>query len=696
MFTRTAASPERSLILRRWVFLASIPSLLALAWVGQLWIPALLTVLVLAGGHYYSWRAAQQDKRNPFVRLGVFVALHLALCYMCAGFTAGILLPQAQFAMYAQAIISFDLRRRTNLYSYLGFSLLTLYVAAALSRDYSFLIFILAFLALVLVVFYHAEVEDGTQGARLKAQPLHTHTPTHPHTLPSFGIWSLGFGLFSFLVFAFTPQFASRPVIPPFSINLPIPRGPTSQVINPAVPLVQFNGVYAPDEEGDYYYGFDTQLDLRYRGGLSSAIVMYVRSPAWSYWRSHAYDDYDGHAWSQSTKTQTQIARRGRYGSFEIPAGEQALGGEIVQSFYVVRDQPNLLFAAYRPTEVFIESREIAVDAEDGLRVGAPLEAGAVYTVISHRPDFSAEQLRAASADYPGAITARYLQLPGSISQRVRDLARQLTASAPTPYDQASALRDYLLTIPYDYFPPPQPIGSETVDNFLFVDKRGVCEQYATAHVVMLRSLGIPARLVAGYNAGEYNRLSGYYTVRASDAHAWVEVYFPGYGWVPFDPTPGFTPSPYTAPVQQWIFSGVFKELPAIPWGTMFAAGAALVGAALGPLAIVLLISLFLFLFLFLFSRLRAALRSRAPRFSAIDRDPNRQRILAAYRQGQRLLRRQRPLAQTPREFAQRIARAEWNELTLAVERAAYDPAPPSPSLARRVQELLSRLGAAK
>src|SRR3972149_3872445 len=134
MFTRTATSPERSLILRRWVFLASIPSLLALAWVGQLWIPALLTVLVLAGGHYYSWRAAPPDRREPFVRLGVFIALHLALCYMCAGFTAGILLPQAQFAMYAQAIISFDLRRRTNLYSYLGFSLLTLSVAAAPRR----------------------------------------------------------------------------------------------------------------------------------------------------------------------------------------------------------------------------------------------------------------------------------------------------------------------------------------------------------------------------------------------------------------------------------------------------------------------------------------------------------------------------------------------------------------------------------
>jgi transglutaminase-like putative cysteine protease len=91
-------------------------------------------------------------------------------------------------------------------------------------------------------------------------------------------------------------------------------------------------------------------------------------------------------------------------------------------------------------------------------------------------------------------------------------------------YDKASALRDYLLTIPYDCYPPPQPPGSETVDNFIFVDKRGVCEQFATSLAVMLRTLGIPARLAAGYGAGQYNSLSGYYTVRGSDAHAWVEA----------------------------------------------------------------------------------------------------------------------------------------------------------------------------
>jgi len=599
-------------------------------------------------------------------------------------------LPQAQFALYAQAITAFDLRRRTNLFSSLGMSLIVLYVGATLARDYAFVIFVLAFLALALAFFYRAEVEDGLQGAKIKAQGqrVKQHGPSARWAF--FVLFPLSFALTSFLVFAFTPHFAGRPLIPPFSLDLPIPRGPTSQVINPAVPLVQINGW--SDQKGDYYYGFDNQLDLRYRGGLSDQVVMYVQSPAWSYWRSHSYDFYDGHAWSQSDKSLVEIDHRSRLGAFEIPADEQALGDEVVQAFYIVHDQPNLLFAAYRPVEVYINAPQIGFDAGDGLRAGEPLVAGTIYTVISRRPDFSPEQLRAAPAPYPLPITSRHLQLPNNISPRVRALAQQLTADAPTPYDKASALRDYLLTVPYDFFPPPQPPGSETVDNFLFVDRRGVCEQFATAHVVMLRSLGIPARLVAGYGAGDYNALSGYYAVRASDAHAWTEVYFPGYGWVPFDPTPGWTPSPYTAPVQRWIFSNTWE---ALPFGLtdVAAMSAAFVGQALGPASIFFFVLTFLLgCALLVIAWRRLTPRARPAHSAAIDSDPNRLRILSAYRAALKRLKIRRAPAQTPRELARRLMNADWNELTAAVEQAAYRVTPPSASLARRAQSLISNL----
>jgi transglutaminase-like putative cysteine protease len=494
-------------------------------------------------------------------------------------------------------------------------------------------------------------------------------------------------------VFGCTPRFASRPLIPPFSLDLPIPRGATAQIVNPALPLVQINGW--SNEAGEYYYGFDSRLDLTYRGGLSDAIVMYVRSPAWSYWRSHSYDTYTGSAWEQADTSLIDLAQDEGRIYYRIPADTQALGEEVVQSYYIVTDQPNLIFAAYRPREAYLNTASLVLDAGDGLRVGEPLKAGTTYTIVSRRPDFDEAALRAAGAEYPAAVRAAYLQLPDNISPRVRAQARDLTAHAANVYDQAAAVRDYLLTLPYDFYPPPQPRGSETVDNFLFVDRRGVCEQFATAHVVLLRSLGIPARLVAGYGAGDYNALSGYYTVRASDAHAWTEVYFPGYGWVPFDPTPGWTAAPYTAPVQRWLFSSTAQGLPRLPIGALAAAGGLMARAAAWPLLLLVAVALLIAAVWLLHLAWRAR-RPDQPGFSTIDADPQRRRILAAYRAGQQRLRRGRGSAETFREFARRVDRAEWDEVTAAAEQAAYRPLPPAASLAERVWMIVRRLKTTK
>ncbi|MBL8057587.1 MAG: transglutaminase domain-containing protein, partial [Anaerolineales bacterium] len=357
----------------------------------------------------------------------------------------------------------------------------------------------------------------------------------------------------------------------------------------------------------------------------------------------------------------------------------------------IVRDQPNLIFAAYRPVTLYIRAEAVSLDAGVGLRVGEPLRAGTVYTVISRRPVFDAERLRAAGTEYPPALAARYLQLPPVISERVRALARDLTAASPTPYDKAVALRDYLRTIPYDFIPPPHKPGAEVVDTFLFEDRRGVCEMFATAQVVMLRTLGIPARIVAGYGPGDYNPLSGYYTVRQNDAHGWVEAYFPGYGWVPFDPTPGWTPAPYTAPVQRWIFSGAFDGLQ-VPVGDLLSAGAGLAALAAGPLLALAGLAGLIALGVWLWPRVGGWLRRWRAGRSTLDRDPGRRRILAAYRAALRRLRLARAPAETPQELAHRADRPDLDELTKAVEIAAYRPAPPEPDLVQRADTLLRRL----
>ena len=245
-------------------------------------------------------------------------------------------------------------------------------------------------------------------------------------------------------------------------------------------------------------------------------------------------------------------------------------------------------------------------------------------------------------------------------------------------------MRDYLRdTYPYDFFPPPQQPNTESIDQFLFVDRRGVCEHFVSAMVILLRELGIPARLVSGFGSGDYNPITGYYEVRANDAHAWAEVYFPEYGWLPFDPTPGWNGDPRTGPVQTWIFSDLFVnvQLPSIPFRQIFEAGAAALGQIGAPLMILAALGAAV-----LIGRLawtRWGLRRWALRVSHYARqDPARRRIFAIYRQAQRRLRSYRAAAQTPQEHA--ATQPALRELADLVDIAAYRPQPPDASLLAR------------
>jgi len=160
------------------------------------------------------------------------------------------------------------------------------------------------------------------------------------------------------------------------------------------------------------------------------------------------------------------------------------------------------------------------------------------YTGVSRLPKLNAAELRSSGDAYSPAITEEYLQLPPELDARIPDLARQVTASAKTPYDKARAIEGYLRSrFGYTLNLAGKP-GNDPLANFLFVTRAGHCEYFASAMTILLRTLEIPAREVNGFLPGEYNDLAGDYIVRASDAHSWVEVYFPGSGWVTFDPTP--------------------------------------------------------------------------------------------------------------------------------------------------------------
>lgn len=186
---------------------------------------------------------------------------------------------------------------------------------------------------------------------------------------------------------------------------------------------------------------------------------------------------------------------------------------------------------ANRPLEMaMVVSREV-------------LRKGGSYEIVSAIPDVTIAQLRADRAatsesnPYPDYIQERYLQLPTTVPPRVFDLAAEVTKGQTNPYDIAKSIETFLRGYTYnDQIPGPQP-GQDGVDYFLFQEKQGYCNYYASAMVVMLRHVGIPARLASGYATGELIPQTGAYRIRNRDAHAWVEVYFPTYGWIEFEPT---------------------------------------------------------------------------------------------------------------------------------------------------------------
>nr|MBC7244634.1 transglutaminase domain-containing protein [Chloroflexota bacterium] len=195
------------------------------------------------------------------------------------------------------------------------------------------------------------------------------------------------------------------------------------------------------------------------------------------------------------------------------------------------------IYIGGNPVPIQISPSRTAEALVSILQALKPLRRNQSYTVVSLVSTATVSQLRAAGTDYPEWIKERYLQLPRNFPERVRLLSQEIVKDANNPYDQAVAIQNYLRGITYDQYINPPPAGRDAVDWFLFENRRGYCDYYATAMAVMCRAVGIPARVSQGYTSGEYVAASRSYIVRQLDAHAWPEVYFPGYGWIEFEPT---------------------------------------------------------------------------------------------------------------------------------------------------------------
>ncbi len=303
-------------------------------------------------------------------------------------------------------------------------------------------------------------------------------------------------------------------------------------------------------------------LDLRARGGLGDDPVLEVPADSPQLWRSSVLDLYDGSGWQSS---QTGGRSLGSGPDYVVPANPDdvpADGAATRTDVVVLRSGWNGVVVGPGPvTAVHAESGHL-VQVRSGLALFDVSGGMPSYAVTTAPEVLDPGTLRAASG--PDAVGRIWTELPTSLPLRVRQLAATITAGATTRYDAVDAVDRYLRSNETYRLDSPVPgPGEDPVDDFLFDSHQGFCEQFASAAVVLLRARGIPARLVSGFGYG-HPAPSGRRVMLASDAHAWVEVYYPGIGWSASDPTAGAALAP--APEQ----SALSRALSAVQ---AFAAG---------------------------------------------------------------------------------------------------------------------------
>mgnify|MGYP000169729706 CR=1 FL=1 len=259
-------------------------------------------------------------------------------------------------------------------------------------------------------------------------------------------------------------------------------------------------------------------------------------------WRGVTLDNYDGQSWNNFGPTPTPIRRYGE--SFRIDEPDSR-HGFTEQRFFMEPLELRNVFVAPRPV-VVTGIPELLRDLGDGLWTESFQPNDLSYTVYSDTWIPTDDELAADnSREYPRSISQRYLQLPENHDRRIDQLATKITETAKTQLETARRIEQHLRT-QYDYSLDLQPVeNGDPVADFLFNTRTGHCEYFASAMVLMLRARHIPARLVNGFQTGEYNPTVDVFTVRQSDAHSWVEVYFPQTKWIAFDPTPAAGLSAY-------------------------------------------------------------------------------------------------------------------------------------------------------
>ncbi len=569
---RSAGPPEDSVAMRLAVAGAVEIAILAVVLEGGVSGTAALLPLILAPvGYSFSYQ--QRHRSNITTKVLLSIGLLAAFAQFLqsvrlAGSVDQARIPLASLFLWVQVLHAFDVPRRRDLSFSIVSSVILMAEAGTLSLASSFALLLFPWAGLVGVWLFLSSRPPA--GAVTEPKAIRRRRPGNGIAAPirTASFTAIVVLASSALVFMAIPRLPGTLVRSlPFSL-----AGPASSiqdfaggVENPSLPAETGDGVV--DFMPNAYPGFSDVVDLRARGHLSDAMAFRVRSPQAALWRAEAFDTYDGTRWTISDRTtQPLVAQGDPPGAVSLRSSVVGSIGpvpvvRVIQTFYIETQQPNVLFAAAVPEQVYFPAGGLQTDRYSSIRSPILLDKGLVYSVVSEVPVTRPSVLRLSSSAGLSSAGQEYLQVPPELPQRVHDLAEHIVGPAGTEYDRVVAIQAWLRThTRYDLDVPPDPPGVDSVDHFLFVTRTGFCEQIATSMAVMLRTLGIPTRLVTGYGPGERNPLTGYFEVRQSDAHAWVEVFYPGIGWVPYDPTFG-VPDAAPRPASRFIAGEVLKAV---------------------------------------------------------------------------------------------------------------------------------------
>jgi protein-glutamine gamma-glutamyltransferase len=517
------------------LYLLLVTGFMALMGTNSLDAPSLIVVIpaLLLRGYLMLMRKSFtiSERWTTYITIVYFAFYALDYFYISQSFIGA----TVHMVLFSMVIKVFSVRRDRDLVYLAVLSFLMLLAAAVLTIDSLFLLNFSLFILVAIATFVSMEMRRSEREALAAGIPRHQEAMFQRSLAGVAGLLGVLTLAGAALIFIILPRINRGQFMQSFGSRSSISTGFSQEV--------QLGGIGQIQQ--------------------SNAVVMHIKLlygklPPDPRWRGLSLANFDGQVWRNPPQ------QRSPHGLVNSPldlsrsnhgtAGPQSIRAQHISTLgYKVMMEPlglDVFFLAPVALRMSGQYRMVEV-AQDGSVFSSHNSFSALgdeeasanigtYTADADTRDPRPFVRNSTSMDYPPGLALMYLQLPnGRVDHRITELARDITANSGSNYQRAQAVENYLKTkfgytleLPGNRVPDP-------LAYFLFERKKGHCEYFASSMTVMLRTLGIPARVVNGFRGGEFNDLTGNYIIRQKDAHSWVEAYFPEYGWVSFDPTPG-------------------------------------------------------------------------------------------------------------------------------------------------------------